>query len=173
MFKGQVYNIPEPETDEPIGTSPLGTPIFDDLTFPADQYTNLFGDVIALEEVKLQSVLISVNRSKHVVKTPVQGRDGTVKEYISSGDFIISVSGVIASNDNTFPEVEAENLRLLCDANAALSVISSYLNDVIGVGHVVIDSDSYRQMRGTRNSIEIGFTCSSDVSRDIEELIIE
>lgn len=171
--KGQLFQVGEYVTDEAIGTSSLGTPVFDDITFPEGQFTNLFSDIIAYDEVKLQSVLITANRSKNIVKTPVSGRDGTIKEYIASGDFVISVSGVIVGDGNSFPTIEAENLRLLCDANASLPVISSFLNDTIGVFDLVIESDSYKQVRGSRNTLNISFSALSDVSRDIEELIID
>lgn len=172
-LKGKLYQVPGQDFEEPIGTSALGTPIYDDITFPAGQYINLFGDLIAFDEVRLENVLITANRSKRIIKTPVQGRDGTVKEYISAGDTIISVSGQINSVDNTFPELQMFNLRSLMDANASLSVVSTYLNDGLNIGHVVIDSDTYRQIRGSRNSIDISFQALSDVSVDLEELIVD
>jgi hypothetical protein len=172
-LKGQLYQVEDQPFDEPIGTSPLGTPVYDDVSFPAGQYVNLFGDIIAFEEVRLQNVLIVANRAKRVIKTPVQGRDGTIKEYISAGDYIITVSGQLNSESNTFPELELQNLNAIMDANAALSVVSSFLNDGLNVGHIVIESDSYKQVRGSRNSIDISFQAVSDVSIDLEELIIE
>ena len=172
-LKGQLYQVPNQPFDEPIGTSPLGTPVYDDVSFPAGQYVNLFGDVIAFGEVRLQNVLIVANRAKRVIKTPVQGRDGTIKEYISAGDYVITVTGQLNSESNTFPELELENLNALMGANASLSVVSSFLNDGLNVGHIVIESDTYRQVRGSRNSIDISFQAVSDVSIDLEELIID
>lgn len=172
VFKGKLFNTTEGPSDESIGTSSLGTPIYDDVTFPSGQYKSLFGDVVGFDEVKLQSVLVVANQAKHVVKTAVQGRDGTVKEYISAGDFIISVGGVIVSETNTYPDIEVEAFRAIMEANAALSIVSSFINDSLGVGNVVIDNYAIRQIKGTRNAVEINFSCSSDVSRDIEELII-
>jgi len=173
VLKGQLYQVPDQPYDEPIGTSQLGTPIYDDVTFPAGQYVNLFGDIIAFDEVKLQNVLIVANRTKRVIKTPVQGRDGTIKEYISAGDYLITVTGQLNSQSNTFPELEFQNLNAIMDANAALSVVSSFLNDGLNIGYIVIEGDSYRQIRGSRNSIDISFQAVSDVSIDLEELIIE
>lgn len=173
VLKGQLFNVPDQAFDEPIGTSPLGTPIYDDITFPAGQYINLFGDVIAFDEVVLQNVLIVANRAKNVIKTPVQGRDGTVKEYISAGDYVISVSGQIVSDSNTYPEIEVEAFSALMDVNAALSVVSSFLNDSIGVGDLVIESHNVSQVRGSRNTVNISFQAVSDVNIDLEELIIE
>lgn len=171
-LKGKLVSIGEVPTDEPIGTSVLGTPIFDDVTFPADQYTNLSGDVISFDEVVLQSVIVVANQAKNVIKTPISGRNGTVKEYISAGDFVVSVSGQIVSDSNTYPELEVENFRSVMEANAALSIVSTFINDSLAVGNVVIENYNIRQIRGSRNSVEISFNAVSDVSRDLEELII-
>lgn len=173
VLKGQLYRVQDQPLDEPIGTSQLGTPIYDDVTFPAGQYVNLFGDIVAFDEVRLQNVLIVANRAKRVIKTPVQGRDGTIKEYISAGDYVITVTGQLNSESNTFPELELQNLNAVMDANASLSVVSSFLNDGLNVGFIVVEGDSYRQVRGSRNSIDISFQAVSDVSIDLEELIIE
>lgn len=173
VLKGKLYQVPDQPFDEPIGTSPLGTPIYDDVTFPEGQYVDLFGQVIAYDEVRLQNVLITANRSKRVIKTPVQGRNGTIKEYIAAGDYVITVSGQIVSESNTFPDFELQNLNALMDANAAVSVVSSFLNEGLSVGHIVIEGDTYRQVRGSQNSVDISFQAVSDVSIDIEELIIE
>ena len=171
-LKGKLVQIGDVQTDEPIGVSALGTPVFDDITFPADQFTNLFGDVIGFDEVVLQSVLIVANQAKNVIKTPISGRNGTIKEYISAGDFVISVSGQIVSESNTYPELEVDNFRSIMEANAALSIVSTFINDSLAVGNVVIENYSIRQVRGSRNTVEIGFNAVSDVSRDLEELII-
>lgn len=172
VVKGKLVKIGDVQTDEPIGTSALGTPVFDDVSFPADQYTNLFGDVIGFDDVRLQSVLIVANQAKNVIKTPISGRDGTVKEYISAGDFVISVSGQIVSESNTYPELEVENFRSVMEANASLSVVSSFINDSLNVGNIVIENYKISQVRGSRNAVEISFNAVSDVSRDLEELII-
>lgn len=172
-LKGVLPRVEEAPVDTPIGTSSLGTPVFDDITFPAGQYVNLFGDVIGFDEVVLRDVLIVANRAKNIVMTPVQGRDGTVKEYISAGDYIISVSGRLVSESNTFPELELANLNALMDANTALSVVCSFLNDGLNVGYLVMQRDSYSQVRGSRNTIDISFQAVSDVSLDLEELIVE
>jgi len=173
VIKGRLFNVPDSPTDEPIGVSSLGTPIFDDVSFPAGQYINLFGDTIAFDEVRLQNVLVVANRAKNVIKTPIQGRDGTVKEYISAGDYVVTISGQIVSESNTFPELELQNLNALMDANTPLSIVSSFLNDGLNVGFIVIEGDSYSQVRGSRNTVEISFQAVSDVSIDLEELIIE
>lgn len=171
--KGILYRVPGQEYDDIIGTSDLGTAVFDDVTFPAGRYVNLFDEVVNFGEVKLQNVLVSVNRTKRVIKTPVQGRDGTIKEYISSGDYTISVNGQINSTTSTFPEKQVQDLNAIMNANASVSVVSTFLNDGFDVGFLVIESDSYRQVRGSRNSIDISFQAVSDVSIDLEELIIE
>lgn len=173
VIKGNVYNIDTPTYDTPIATSALGTPVYDDITFPAASYVNLFGDTISFDEVSLVDVLITVNRTKNVVKTAIQGRDGTIKEYIGAGDYIISVTGKIVSDTNTFPDLDLQNLIAIMDANASLEIVCTFLNEGFGIGYVVVDSHSVSQVQGSRDTLEFTFQCSSDVSIDIEELIID
>jgi len=79
-------------------TSWLGTPIFADLRFPDD-------------ELILESVLIEVRQTKNIQRTPVQGRNGTVKEYIADGDYDITIRGVITTpRINSYPLDEVRAL---------------------------------------------------------------
>ena len=100
--------------DEPVGTSSLGTPVYSDLTLLGLEYTdNITGELQKLANdqyrnstnqpvagnnsgigiafyMNIETVLITVNRAARVIKTPIQGRDGTVKEYIGLDDASLS-----------------------------------------------------------------------------------
>ena len=47
------------------------------------------------KRVELYECIITINQEKNIVTTPLQGRDGTIKEYISDGDFTISVDAAV------------------------------------------------------------------------------
>ncbi|AZA52932.1 DUF6046 domain-containing protein [Chryseobacterium sp. G0201] len=50
--------------------------------------------------------IITVNQEKNIVSTALQGRDGTIKEYISKGDFNISIMlGIVNYADIYIPNV--------------------------------------------------------------------
>ncbi len=76
-------------TEEDIalnGASYIGVPTLTSLAF---EYNNV--------RVELAECIITVNQEKNIVTTPMQGRDGTVKEYISDGDYTISVDAAVSS----------------------------------------------------------------------------
>ncbi len=51
------------------------------------------------EIVFLAECIITVNQEKNIVVTPLQGKDGTVKEYISDGDYQITIDAAVSSYD--------------------------------------------------------------------------
>ena len=69
--------------------SMLGTPVFADMILQNDSKGSL--------KLQLLWVLLEVTQTKIIIKTPVQGRNGTVKEYISDGDYIVNIRGGLFS----------------------------------------------------------------------------
>lgn len=49
--------------------------------------------------------LININQEKNIVSTALQGRNGTIKEYISDGDYSISIDAAV----NNYQEVNLPN----------------------------------------------------------------
>ena len=152
------------------GTSRFGTPIFDTLTFSGDNpdnnklsYTTLQGEEIVLDPLKMIVVLLTVNQAKNIVKTPVQGRDGTVKEYISLGDFMINIKGVLSSDAiDVEPTDEKEQLIKYCAAPIEIACSSRYLQS-FGINSLVIENYKLEQIKGTRNLVKYELNCSSDL----------
>ena len=76
--------------------STLGNPVYSNLVFDAKKYT--WGDnELDFEGITINTVLFTINQQKNIVKTQVQGRNTTVKEYIADGDFSITAVGQIIS----------------------------------------------------------------------------
>ena len=86
----------------------LGTPILDPFTFNGGSFfatdnINKEGDPIPFPDdngvsglgLVIPNMIIEVNQTKNIITTPIQGRDGTVKEFISRGDYLITLSGII------------------------------------------------------------------------------
>lgn len=160
------YNFtPDPE-DAPIATSMLGTPVYSNLIFLADgsgvgNPTTLDPDA-GKTDLRIDTVLITVNMAKNIVKTPIQGRDGTVKEYISDGDYIINVVGAIVSPYSlVYPREEVDLLIRYCQAKQSLAV-SSFFLDLFGITNAVIDDYKFSEKLGTRNEQPFELSMSSD-----------
>jgi len=170
-LKSHLFNIPTREIEEAIGTSELGTPIYDYLHLREGSYTALNDEVIQYEGLILETVLIEVNLPRRITKTEVQGRNGDVKEYISNGDHVINVRGMITTKENVFPLEKVRLFRKLMQVPQQLSITSQLLNEVFGIDDIVIDgSPTISQIEGTRNQVEFSFQALSDEALDIEVL---
>lgn len=99
------------------GVNYMGVPTLTSLAF---QYNNV--------RVELVECIITVNQEKNIVTTPLQGRDGTVKEYISDGDYTISVEAAVSSYvinatvDTDFSDSHAYPISQLEDVIAILNI---------------------------------------------------
>ena len=155
------------DSDERIATSFLGTPIYDNIVLSGEN-TEL-GDST---ELRIDEVLITVNQSKNIITTPINGRNGTVKEYISDGDYVISINGFIVSNvPNLYPRDRVNLLVDFCKVQSQIKISSDILNSVFNIQSIVIDNYTIAQTAGFRNRVPFTISCLSD--DDIEIQIID
>lgn len=147
--------------DETIKVSSLGTPIVSNLVFADGSYT-INNQTVNFEGIELDNVLVTINQSKNVVTTPVQGRNGTVKEFISDGDYIIKVTGYLFNdNDDTPPNRQIRILNEIFKAPISLSFRSEFL-DKFGSFDLTITDYSFPQEAGFRNRQAFEFSALSD-----------
>lgn len=164
------FLIPEIPVEVPVSVSYLGTAVIDNLEFPAGQYDDLEGNTIDYPSIRIDTVIIEVNKPRNIIKTAIQGRNGTVKEYISDGDYQINARGMISNPFNSFPLADTRDLRTILEVPQQLPVISLFLNDVFEVFEIVIEKYFIPQIEGKRNEVPFTFSASSDVPLDLEEL---
>lgn len=107
----------------PVGSSDLGTLVYDNIVFPAGVYVDLDGNNQVYNEVKLDAVVFSVNRLKEIVTSKVSGRNGEITEYISHGDYTVTLDAIVAS----------ENV----DAATVAQIAAGFLPGVQGVAGLV------------------------------------
>jgi len=158
--KGLLYRRIPQDRETPVKKSLLGTEVFTNLTFKSGSYVPLDGGLpISYSGLTIDSVLMTVSQAKNVITTPIQGKSGTFKEYVSDGDFEIQVSGVLISKDNTYPEFTVETLMTLFSVPDSLQVTSEFLGHfgvisptgLSGIDEVVIVDYSFPQQEGYRN----------------------
>lgn len=160
-------NVDSEYADDPVGVSQLGTPVVDNLIFKAGSY-EADGVTVNYEEVRIDAVVMVVDQSKNIVTTQVQGRAGTVKEYISEGDFTVSIKGVITSlSSKQYPRDEVLNLVEICKAPVAVSVASKFLT-LFGIADVVITNYNFYQKQGNENSQNFQIECLSDTPIELQ-----
>ena len=150
----------------------FGQPIFDEFTFLADSVNKLsyempseYGknSIIIIAPFTFETALIEINQTKNIVKTSISGLNGTVKEYMSNGDFIINLKGVIVGDiANQRPDKNDLN-ALVAFLNAPLTIpISCSFCEELKISSVVIESYRLGQREGARNVIDIDINMVSD-----------
>lgn len=146
------YQVEEPErASNLLGTgatgvlrqSYLGTPVFADLVLRSDDAdTGIYFD----------TVLITVSQTKNIVKTSVNGRNGTFKEYIADGDYDIDIKGAITSQFSTEYPLDAvtEFVRRM-KIPQSIQLISPFLQ-IYDIYDFVVESYSTPQVEGVQNT---------------------
>jgi len=173
----------------------LGRPVFDEVIIKQ-------GSFFALDDLKkltpipfngltLHAVLLTVTQSKNIIKTAIQGRNGTIKEHVSDGDFLITMNGTIVGGTvyagittagaliptafirnigNAYPEDDAKSLVEICKVPQQITIISNFLNTIFGINEVVITDYDIPQLEATRNMQPFKVDMSSDTAIELNEL---
>lgn len=96
------------------------------------------------EVVFLAECLCTVNMEKNIIVTPLQGRDGTVKEFISDGDYQITLEAAVSSYDapgngdrHSYPMEQLQDLIRLLKVKDGLEIQSDFLA-LFGILSVVV-----------------------------------
>ena len=153
------------ERDEPIGTSVLGTPIFTDLTLKGgfSYIDNISGNTVEIkDDIKLETILMTIDQPIRAITTEIQGRDGSVKEYIGKADTQITINGMICGKSGVYPKDQIQALKKWLDAPVAKEVVAWWLND-LGVQNIVIISYSMPQTEGYYSTQYFSISAISDL----------
>lgn len=115
------------------------------------------------KEFIFNECIITLNMEKNIVTTALQGRNGTIKEYISDGDYNISVDAGISTYtldykedfDITYPIDAVAELKKFLSIPEALEVQSDFL-EIFGIKSAVVKSFGLQQeTHSNRQSINI------------------
>ena len=101
-------------------------------------------------EAELPDAVAAVSRENRIVSTGLVGRDGTVKEYINTGDWVVNlVVGVQVVRDGAitdeYPGDELRELRQLLDVKSSIEVHSEFLA-IFDITKIVIKNYAATQM---------------------------
>ena len=93
--------------------------------------------------------LISVNLSKHIVETAIDGQDGTFKELYSLGDYQVAIHGLAIDDEDpdNYPEEIVRELRRVCEERKHVA-ISCSLTTLFNITHVAIKGANFPAMAG-------------------------
>ena len=117
-----------------------------------------------------QEVIISVTQERNIVTTPLQGRDGTTKEYISNGDYGITLDIALTDYEGEpseqadeefllpkqdYPLSQLETLRKLLTTPEAVEVESDFLYAFGSKSAVVTSFSLQQETHSNRQSVQI------------------
>ena len=135
-------------------TSLLGTPLF----MPCK-----------LNDIELPNEpLIEISGSKSIVKTQLDGIDGTFKELYAMNDWIVIIRG-IAANDNSdeYPENEIRQIRQIYEQKNSVSCVCKLLS-YFDINLLSIESLRLPAIEGAQSWQAYELICSSDKAFELE-----
>lgn len=151
-----LYGLPLPPDFE--GTGLLGLPVFARVDFLAPA---------GWPRLSLLDPIVEIARQKNIVLTDIQGGDGTVKEFISKGDYAVTIKGILASDPTRgdearrYPTREMQALQQVLDLDEALPV-SGRLFKLLGIRNLVVRDYSWPPLPGFTNLQAYELRCLSD-----------
>ena len=128
--------------DRPDGYSALGLPIYGRIVLGNNDegFSNTYLDAQGVSQtyntVVIDCALITVDYNQQVVRTNIQGRKGSIKEYISSGDNDVTITGIFASLADQAPYTFIDSMNRIFNASVAIPVTNQYLNK-LGINYLV------------------------------------
>jgi hypothetical protein len=158
--------------DSPLYMSILGTPIFSDITLGdftnagANTFTDNNGVRRSFRPMTFATVLMTINQVKNIEKTTIQGRDGTIKEYIGMGDFAVTINGILPGSNGVYPRDDVAALQAILAAPVAL-VATSWWLQLFNIHYLVVDDFDVPQLPGEQSQQSFSIHCSSDALQEI------
>lgn len=141
---------------EQLRVSMLGTPIVSDLILS-------YGEQIFTFDV----ALIELTGRKNIVETTIQGRDGSVKEFIANADKAINIKAILYSEQpDNYPIELVRSFEELMQVNDTLNCISPVF-DIFGITGLVVKDYKIRQTEGQMNIVPVDITAIEDKYLDI------
>jgi len=162
--------------DDPLSyRSLLNTPVWTNIEFLPGQYeTNTPGvfrsfgsSVDGPDRLRYEAVIITVAQAKNIVKTEIQGRNGTVKEYIGLGDYEVTINGIITGTNGKRPNDQIQALQKMLDAPIPIEVASAYLQG-FGINYLVVDSYEMGEDEGGYAYQKFSISCLSDIQQELQ-----
>jgi hypothetical protein len=149
-------------SDQVIGQSQLGTPVYSNLIFEPDVAAGVAVSIV------LDDALLEVYQPRNIIKTMVAGRSGSVKEYISDGDFEVMVRGALVSpNRSIRPTDVMEEMVKLFKLEREIKVSSNFWLP-FNITDVVVVNYRFWEVAGFYNMIPFEITMLSDEPVEIK-----
>lgn len=133
------------EIAQPDDEGFLGHPVWQSLVLKAQ------GDG-ENEGLVLKSVIMEISQQRNIVSTAMAGKDGTVKEYVSKGDYLVKITGLVTANTtNETPYDQMKEMANYLEKPEALKAESSKLLKAFGITNLVCENYNFGNIQGMLN----------------------
>lgn len=147
--------------EQGYGNGDLGSPVLSFFEFKEGAFVTGSGETVSYTGVRLTSVLVDITQTKNIVTTAINGRNGTVKEYVSDGDYVIVLTGKIVSSNNIYPVAEVRALKELMAVPDSLEFSCPFLEQ-FDITNVVVTDFTLNESEGFRNEQPFTISLLSD-----------
>jgi hypothetical protein len=145
----------------------FGLPIWDTISLISPNYTADDGTNVPSQRLTLDIAIIKAENDRNIVKTKIAGGP-TVKEYMSDGDYDITIRGSLISNYSNLPPSDLLNaFAFITTCPEAVGVESNFL-EYMKVFSLVIEKPKIEQRQGARNIFDFELLCCSDTEIDLD-----
>ncbi len=150
----------------------FGVKTFGAFWFESDTY-KMWNDLKGrLEDVKFPDLLmplatlVDFTRPKSIVKTPVLGGSGTIKEIYSIGDWDISINGIIIPDSLNPPGQQTvaeqmDSIQQFCEVAGSIGVQGQLFANR-NISRLVIDEMSFKPVQGRPQMMQYSIKAVSD-----------
>lgn len=158
-----------------LSTSGVKSPYFEGVTAPV-RNNILFKSNDDSLMIQLVDVKINTTQNNTIVRTPLTGRRGTVKEYIQATDFAFDISGsIISPVANAFPLDYLKSFVKLFSTERNINVenvlINSYGVQKVVMDRYVIDQQSSKYMNAV--NFKLSLVSDENIELEITEALAE
>ena len=136
------------------------------ITIESVTYIDRDGTTKITPAISFLSILVDISYPRKVVKTEIQGRNGTVKEYIGEDDAQLSFRGVIAGTNGSYPWNLVKELTTVIQAPVAIPVACKHLNEK-GINSVVFETRTLGQEEGSYSYQTFTLQAVSDIPQEL------
>lgn len=105
--------------------------------------------------------MLSFSRQKNLIETPISGSDNVVIERWGTGQWDISIQGVLIDVDNhRYPDNEIQKLVQLFEYNGIIKVVGEQFYDK-GIDSIYISSVDFSYVEGFSDSVKYTLSAKS------------
>lgn len=139
-------------------TSLLGTPLF----MPVQMQISDPGKPVEMIYLPNEPI-VEISGSKNIVKTPIDGNDGTFKELYAMNDYVTTIRGIAVQEDGTdeYPDKIVRQLRTICELKGSVKIVCKLLT-YFNVDLVAIESFEFPALEGSPGVQPYVINCISD-----------